>query len=205
MTVLITLWGCGSQPPLLVSLSGISASSASRLFSPSTHIVNNMSHLDQALDIIPLSVTVDDRAVKEAVIDQVAKELCMILRVSSSSFTVSEKNVKQALASALIVTQQKVIANPPTFVKIAKKYQRRSTTPALSNASSMSHDPSEIVNGDNVGTRRAGSPEISSTNVSGPGSSLSAGSLGIASLLRSSGLLNCGGLRSCQKLSWLAS
>ncbi len=68
-----------------------------------------------------VTVTVDDRAVKEAVIDQVAKELCNGLRLSSSSFTESEESMKQALASALVVTQQKVIANPLTFVKIAKK------------------------------------------------------------------------------------
>ncbi len=95
-------------------------------------------------------MTVNDKAVKEAVIDQVAKELCSGLRLSSSSFIVSEESMKQALASALIVTQQKVISNPPTFVKIAKKYQRRASTPAMSNISSMPND--------GAGTpRRAGS------------------------------------------------
>ena len=46
--------------------------------------------------------------------------------------------MKQALATGLIITQQKVIANPPTFVKITKKYQRRVNTPALSSNSSLS-------------------------------------------------------------------
>ena len=69
------------------------------------------------------TVIVDGKAVKEAVIDQVAKGLCSSLRqqVSSSTFDVTDETMKQALAGALIVTQQRVIANPPTFVKIAKK------------------------------------------------------------------------------------
>ncbi len=46
--------------------------------------------------------------------------------------------MKQALASALIATQHKVISNPPSFVRIAKKYQRRSSTPALSSLSDVS-------------------------------------------------------------------
>ncbi|KAL0031453.1 hypothetical protein WJX77_001274 [Trebouxia sp. C0004] len=65
---------------------------------------------------------------------EVAKDLCSSLRqqASGSSFDVTDEATKQALAKALIVTQQRVIANPPTFVKIAKKYQRRASTPALS-------------------------------------------------------------------------
>ncbi len=104
------------------------------LCKPSAHIMNNMSALDEALDILPFTVSVDGKAVKEAVIDQVAKELGSSLRqqVSGSSFDVTDETMKQALARALIVTQQKVIANPPTFVKIANKYQRRASTPALS-------------------------------------------------------------------------
>ena len=42
--------------------------------------MNNMSALDEALDILPFTVSVDDKTVKEAVIDQVAKELCSSLR-----------------------------------------------------------------------------------------------------------------------------
>ncbi len=95
--------------------------------------MNNMSALEEALDILPLTITVNERAVKEAVITQLVQELCLGLRqtVPSSAFSVSEDIMKQALALALIVTQQKVISNPPSFVKIAKKYQRRSITPAI--------------------------------------------------------------------------
>lgn len=136
-------------------------------------VMNNMSSLDQALDILPITVSVDDKAVKEAVINQLAKEVCMHLRqqTPTSSFDVSEDTMKQALASGLIITQQKVIANPPTFVKITKKYQRRST-PALSNTSSIS----KSVGGASC---RAASPEISSSNLSGPDSLNSVGSLGL--------------------------
>ena len=68
--------------------------------------MNNMSALDEALDILPFTLSVDDRAVKEAVIDQVAKERCSSLRqqASSSSFDVTDEAMKQALAGALIVT-----------------------------------------------------------------------------------------------------
>ncbi len=60
------------------------------------HIMNNMSALDEALDILPFTVTVDGKAVKEAVIDQVAKELCSSLRqqVSGSSFDVTDETMK---------------------------------------------------------------------------------------------------------------
>ncbi|DBA90681.1 TPA: hypothetical protein ACH3X1_003898 [Trebouxia sp. C0004] len=143
------------------------------------HIMNNMSALDEALDILPFTVSVNDKAVKEAVIDQVAKELCSSQRqqASGSSFDVTNEAMKQALAGALIVTQQRVIANPPTFVKrcifCTKKYQRHASTPALSNVSSMS-------NGGAGRPSRAESPEVSSSNISaGPGSSMLAGSLGI--------------------------
>ncbi len=89
----------------------------------------------------------------------------------------TDEAMKQALAGALIVTQQRVIANPPTFVKIAKKYQRRASTPALSNVSSMS-------NGGAGQPSRAESPEVTSSNISaGPGSSMSAGSLGVADFM----------------------
>ena len=81
------------------------------------------------------------RLSRKSVIDQVAKELCSSLRqqVSSPTFDVTDETMKQALAGALIVTQQRVIANPPTFVKIAKNQQRRAGTSALSNVSSMSN------------------------------------------------------------------
>lgn len=98
-----------------------------------------MSALEQASDILPIKVTVDDQAVKEAVIIQVAQEVCLYLHqhFPKSTFDVSEDCMKQALASGLISTQQKVIANPPTFVKITKKYQRHASTPALNNNSSL--------------------------------------------------------------------
>jgi len=131
-------------------------------------------------------VIVDDKAVKEAVIDQVAKELCVSLRLSSASFNVNEESMKQALASALIVTQQKVIANPPTFVKIQKKYQRRASTPAMSsvsNASSMSSDPSSVSQHVLNGAGQAASPDVSSSNVSGPQSAMSGGSIGVADFM----------------------
>ena len=158
--------------------------------------MNNMLALDEALDILPFTVSVDDRAVKEAVIDQVAKELCSSLRqqASSSSFDVTNEAMKQALAGALIVTQQRVIANPPTFVKIAKKYQRRASTPTLSNVSSMS-------NGGAGRPSRAESPEISSSNISaGPGPSMSAGSLGVADFMNPA-VLTTAKLWRFQKLS----
>ena len=78
--------------------------------------------------------------------------------------------MKQALATGLITTQQKIIANPPTFVKITKKYQRRGTR-ALSNTSSLANSVSGVAG-------RAGSPEVSSSNQSGASASSSAGSLG---------------------------
>ena len=75
------------------------------------------------------------------------------------------------------MTQQRVIANPPTFVKIAEKYERRASTPALSNVSGMS-------NGGAGQPSRAESPEVSSSNIlAGPGSSRSAGRLGMADFM----------------------
>jgi hypothetical protein len=147
--------------------------------------MNNMSALEEALDILPLSISVDERAVKEAVITQLAQELCTVLRqsASGSAFNVSEDIMKQALASALIATQHKVISNPPSFVKIAKKYQRRASTPALSNLSTVSR-LSNGVSDDPSMHKRAGTPEISSSNVSDPGSTMSAaGSLGVADFM----------------------
>ncbi len=154
-----------------------------------------MSALEQALDILPITVSVDDKAVKEAVINQLAKEVCLHLRqqVPTSSFDVSEDSMKQALASGLIMTQQKVIANPPTFVKITKKYQRRASTPALSNISTMS-------NGISGASGRAGSPDVSSSNLSGPGSSNSAGSLAVQDSMNTE-ILKTAKLWRFQKLS----
>lgn len=137
--------------------------------------MNNMSALEEALDILPFTISVDERAVKEAVIPQLAQEVCTVLQqsASGSAFNVPEDLMKQALASALIATQHKVISNPPSFVKIAKKYQRRAST-----VSSMSNDISN-----DAGTRnRAESPEITSSNVSAPGS-MSTGSLGVADFM----------------------
>ena len=61
--------------------------------------------------------------------------------------------MKQALASGLIITQQKVISNPPTFVMISMNYERRASTPALSNNSSLTNSVSGVAG-------RAGSPEV---------------------------------------------
>ena len=137
-----------------------------------------MSALEQALDILPITLTVNGKAVKEAVITQLAQEVCLYLHQHfPKSFDVAEDSMKQALASGLIITQQKVIANPPTFVitgfmKITKKYQRRASTPALSNTSSLTNSVSGVAG-------RAGSPEVSSSNQSGGSASGSAGSLGV--------------------------
>ena len=67
-------------------------------------------------------MTVDDKAVKEAVISHLAQEVCLHLRqhFPTSSFDIAEDSMKHALATGLITTQQKVIANPPTFVRITK-------------------------------------------------------------------------------------
>ena len=107
--------------------------------------MDNMSVLEQALNLLPLTVTVDDKAVKEAVISHLAQEVCLHLRqhFPTSSFDIAEDSMKQALATGLITTQQKVIANPPTFVRITKKYQRRASTPALSNTSSLTNSVRE--------------------------------------------------------------
>ena len=86
--------------------------------------------------------------------------------------------------------QQKVIANPPTFVKITKKYQRKST-PALSNSSSLPNNVSGAPS-------RAGSPEVSSS--SGPAASSSAGSLGVQEFMNPS-ILKTAKLWRIQKLS----
>jgi len=154
--------------------------------------MDSMSDLEQALNILPITVTVDDRAVKEAVISQLAKEVCLQLhqQFSTTSFDVDESSMKQALATGLIITQQKVIANPPTFVRITKKYQRKST-PALSNSSSLPNSVSGAPG-------RAGSPEVSSS--SGPAASSSAGSLGVQDFMNPS-ILKTAKLWRFQKLS----
>ena len=75
--------------------------------------MDNMSALEQALDILPITVTVNDQAVKEAVITQLAQEVCLYLHQHfPKSFDVAEDKMKQALASGLIITQQKVISKP---------------------------------------------------------------------------------------------
>ena len=140
--------------------------------------MDNMSAIEQALDILPITVTVDDKAVKEAVIIQLAQEVCLHLRkhFPATSFDIAEDSMKQALATGLIITQ--VIANPPTFVKITKKYQRRASTPALSNNNSLTNSVSGV-------SGRAGSPEVSSSNLSGAAASSSAGSLGVQDFMNS--------------------
>ena len=156
--------------------------------------MENMSALEQALDILPITVTVDDKAVKEAVIIQLAQEVCLYLHQHfPRSIDVTEDCMKQALASGLISTQQKVIANPPTFVKITKKYQRRASTPALSNNSSLTKSASGAAG-------RAGSPEVSSSNLSGPATSSSAGSLGVQDFMNPE-ILKTAKLWRFQKLS----
>ena len=144
------------------------------VLTPCYSTMENMSALEQALDILPITVTIDDKAVKEAVIVQLAEKVCLHLcqQFPTTSFDIAEDSMKQALATGLIITQQKVIANPPTFVKITKKYQRRASTPALSNNSNL-------TNSAHGASGRAGSPEASSSNLSGPAASSSAGSLGV--------------------------
>ncbi len=78
--------------------------------------------------------------------------------------------MKHALATGVIITQQKVIANPHTFLKISKKCQRRASTHALSNNNSLTNSVSGV-------SGRAGSPEVSSSDLSGPAAFSSAGSL----------------------------
>lgn len=164
----------------------------SRAFYFQTTNMDNMSALEQALDILPITVTVDDKAVKEAVIIQLAQEVCLYLHEHfPKSIDVTEECMKQALASGLISTQQKVIANPPTFVKITKKYQRRASTPALSNNSSLTKSGA---------AGRAGSPEVSSSNLSGPATSSSAGSLGVQDFMNPE-ILKTAKLWRFQKLS----
>ncbi len=141
--------------------------------------MENMSVLRQALDILPFRVSVDEIAVKQAVIDHLAKEVCIAVRlkVPQSKFDVSEEVMKTCLATALVNTQQQVIANPPTFVSIQRKYTKRASTPALSNASSLSTGLPNGAGG------RAASPEVSSSNLSVPASTLSQGSLGVADFM----------------------
>ncbi|KAA6427980.1 MAG: hypothetical protein FRX49_02642 [Trebouxia sp. A1-2] len=149
--------------------------------------------LMQALDILPITVTVNDKAVKEAVITQLAQEMSLYLHQHYPKFDVAEDSMKQALASSLIITQQKVISNPPTFVKITKKYQRRASTPALSNNSSLTNSVSGVAG-------RAGSPEVSSSNQSGGSASGSAGSLGVQDFMNPD-ILKTAKLWRFQKLS----
>ena len=110
-----------------------------------------------------------------------------------SSFDVAEGSMKQALASGLIITQQKVICNPPTFVKITKKYQRRDSATALSNTSSLTNSVSGVAG-------RAGSPEVSSSHQSGGSASGSAGSLGVQDFMNPD-ILKTAKLWRFQKLS----
>ena len=98
--------------------------------------------------------------------------------------------MKQAFATGLIITHQKVIANPPTFMKMTKRNQRKST-PALSNSSSLPNSVSGAPG-------RAGCPEVSSS--SGPAASSSAGSLGVQ-VFMNPGILKTAKLWYFQKLS----
>ena len=138
--------------------------------------MDNMSVLRQALDILPFRVSVDEVAVKQAVIDHLAKEVCVAVRLQVPQAKFDEV-MQTCLATALVNTQQQVIANPPTFVSIQRKYTKRASTPALSNASSLSTGLPNDAGG------RAASPEISSSNLSDPASTLSTGSLGVADFM----------------------
>lgn len=64
--------------------------------------MDNMSVLRQALDIRPFHVSVDEIAVKQAVIDHLAKEVCLAVRlkVPHSKFDVSDEVMKTCLATA---------------------------------------------------------------------------------------------------------
>ena len=70
--------------------------------------MDNMSVLRQALDILPFRVSVDEIAVKQAVIDHLAKEVCVAVRVKvpQSKFDVSDEVMQTCLATALVNTQQ---------------------------------------------------------------------------------------------------
>ena len=92
-------------------------------------------------------------------------------------FDASDEVMQTCLATALVNTQQQVIANPPTFVSIQRKYTKRASTPALSNASSLSTGLPNGAGG------RAASPEVSSSSLSDPASTLSQGSLGVADFM----------------------
>ena len=107
---------------------------------------------------------------------QVAQELCTTLRQRESSFNVAEDAMKQALASALIDSAKGCIK--PS--RISKKYQKRSGASGKTNSTSNGS-----VSDGNAGAgtpSRAASPEISSSAMLGPGSSMSAGSLGLADI-----------------------
>ena len=56
----------------------LSCLSHSSLQSPPLVKMNNMSALEEALDILPFTISVDERGVKEAVITQLAQELCIV-------------------------------------------------------------------------------------------------------------------------------
>ncbi|DBA73823.1 TPA: hypothetical protein ACH3X2_009611 [Trebouxia sp. C0005] len=141
--------------------------------------MDNMSVLHQALDILPFRVSVDEIAVKQAVIDHLAKQTCIAVKLKApqSKFDVSDEVMKTCLATALVNTQQQVIANPPTFVSIQRKYTKRASTPALSNASSLSTGLPNVAGG------RAATPEVSSSNMSVPTTTVSQGSLGVADFM----------------------
>ncbi len=57
-------------------------------------VMDNMSALEQALNLLPVSV--DDKAVKEAVISHLSKEICLHLRphFPTSSFDIAEDSMK---------------------------------------------------------------------------------------------------------------
>ena len=119
-------------------------------------------------------MSVDEIAVKQAVIDHLAKEVCVAVKVKvpQSKFDVSDEFMQTCLATTLVNTQQQVVANPPTFVSIQRKYTKRASTPALSNASSLSTGLPNGAGG------RAESPEVSSSSLS-----VSQGSLGVADFM----------------------
>ena len=74
---------CSSALPSLNSLSAyvFQVSLINRPSNRQFFCMDNMSVLRQALDILPFRVSVDEIAVKQAVIDHLAKEVCIAVRV----------------------------------------------------------------------------------------------------------------------------
>ena len=109
---------------------------------------------------------------KEAVIKQVAQELCTTLRQRESSFNATEDAMKQALASALIESQRKVVSNPPASRNIKGAQVLEGSQTACPMAVCLMVPLVQVP--------QAELQPQKSAVMSGPGSSMSAGSLGLA-------------------------